>query len=499
MLHREVYERTSQFEERVSGARLRTYEWQFLASLDGQATVGELVRRLKIDEPTIAEFIAEQERNGAIAPRLISFEEFLNSTEAEAPPEMRREPEPPPRASTASQLKRTAAEELRAIARLSIAAAIGEILTLISKRRTGGSAPSSPAKPATPAPSTRYDAQSFAASAPPDVIVPAAPAPPAPPAAAPQAPRDSMSELRYDRDDLASFQVFDWTLPAPPRTEAADLESSLPPADAGSNGVPLREVEPLFDRDFETGDIEYLQALAEDEPVVFEDGLTIADRLLRDYGPIDATEAAPSADFAPYVEPAPYTESTPYADASATDGAAHTFEPSAHTFEPSPYVFEADPFTATPSPEPQPYGFEAEAFREQQAVEPEPQPYLVDHQSLTAEPQSFTAEHQSFMSELAPPVVEPPAYSPIYTPHSVEAVPARAEEPSEFERDPQRVAFSVNDLSGYVERVDELPVEQPAQAAEHAEHTEATDPSNADPIVFSLSARNPDSFWSGKK
>ena len=67
MLHREVYERTAQFEERVSGARLRTYEWQFLASLDGQATVGELVRRLKIDEPTIAEFIAEQERNGAIA------------------------------------------------------------------------------------------------------------------------------------------------------------------------------------------------------------------------------------------------------------------------------------------------------------------------------------------------------------------------------------------------------------------------------------------------
>ena len=465
MLHREVYERTPQFEERVSGARLRTYEWQFLASLDGQATVGELVRRLKIDEATISEFIVEQERNGAIAPRLLSFEEFLHSSEAEAPPEMRREPEAPPRASAASQLKRTATEELRAIARLSIAAAIGEILSLISKRRaTNGSPPASPARPARPAPSTIYDVQNFAAAVAPEVIAPAAPAPPAPAAPPREAPREPLSELRYDRDDLASFKVFDWTLPAAPP-----------------------QPEPLFDRDFEAADIEYLQAFA-DEPVVFEDGLTIADRLLRDYGPIDATEAAPSTDFAPYVEPAAYTEPTaytepaPYADpASATDGAAYTFEPS----------------------------------------EP-PEPH-----SLTAEPQSFTVEHQSFMSEFVAPVAEPPPYSPMYPPQSIEAPPAHAEDTTELERDPQRVTFSVNDLAGYVERVEpplangyqleqerveEAPflsdpyaaaspeaaaaVEQPAPAAEH---TDPIDPSITDPIVFSLSARNPDSFWSGKK
>jgi hypothetical protein len=491
VLHREVYERTPQFEERVSGARLRTYEWQFLASLDGQATVGELVRRLKIDEATISEFIVEQERNGAIAPRLLSFEEFLHSSEAEAPSEMRREPEPPPRASTASQLKRTATEELRAIARLSIAAAIGEILSLISKRRaTSGSPPASPARPATPAPSTSYDVQNFAAAVAPEVIAPAAPAPPAAAAPPREAPREPLSELRYDRDDLASFKVFDWTLPAaPPQPEpAAGLETSAPPvSDAASNGVPLHEVEPLFDRDFEAADIEYLQAFA-DEPVVFEDGLTIADRLLRDYGPIDATEAAPSTDFAPYVEPAAYTEPTaytepaPYADpASATDGAAYTFEPS----------------------------------------EP-PEPH-----SLTAEPQSFTVEHQSFMSEFVAPVAEPPPYSPMYPPPSIEAPPAHAEDTIELERDPQRVTFSVNDLAGYVERVEpplangyqleqerveEAPflsdpyaaaspeaaaaVEQPAPAAEH---TDPIDPSITDPIVFSLSARNPDSFWSGKK
>jgi hypothetical protein len=459
VLHREVYERTPQFEERVSGARLRTYEWQFLASLDGQATVGELVRRLKIDEPTISEFIAEQERNGAIAPRLLSFEEFLHSGEAESPPELRREPEAPPRASAASQPKRTAAEELRAIARLSIAAAIGEILTLISKRRAGSAGP--PAKPASPPASGSFDAQNFASRAVPDVITPAAPAPPAAAAPLPDAPREPASELRYDRDDLASFKVFDWTLPA------------APPADSASNGMPLHEVEPLFDRDFEAADIEYLQAFA-DEPVVFEDGLTIADRLLRDYGPIDATEAAPSTDFAPYAEPAAYVDAP-----SATDGAAYTFEPSPQLSE---LVVE---------PEPQPF------TPDYQPYTPEHQSFTVEHQSLTAEPQSFTAEHQSFMSEAAPPVAEPPPFSPLYTPQS-EAPPARAEDANEVERDPHRVTFSVNDLAGYVERVEEVtaPVDQPAPVAEHPE---AVDPSITDPIVFSLSARNPDSFWSGKK
>src|SRR5271154_6282412 len=115
VLHREVYERTPQFEERVAGARLRTYEWQFLSNLDGKATVGEILRRLGIDEATIAEFIFEQERNGAIAPRLLSFEEFLHSPEAEPPVEARPEARRP---SAGAQFKRTAGEELRAIARL---------------------------------------------------------------------------------------------------------------------------------------------------------------------------------------------------------------------------------------------------------------------------------------------------------------------------------------------------------------------------------------------
>ncbi len=442
MLHREVYERTPQFEERVAGARLRTYEWQFLANLDGQATVGEILRRLKIDEATIAEFIVEQERNGAIAPRLLSLEEFLNSTEAEIVDEPRREPEPPPRASGPSQSKRTAAEELRAIARLSIAAAIGEILSLISKRRTAPGAVAAPAKPAMETP-------------PPPAPMAAAAAPAA--VASPPEPLPAVETgLRYDRDDLASFQVFDWTLPTPPRSEAAP-EVEAPPApasEATSNGAAVREVDPDFGGEIEAGDVEYLQAVSE-ENVYFDDGLTIADRLLRDYGPIG--RAAPDPGLAPPVGPAEPTEWAP-------EPQAYVSEPPAYAPETSPYVTEV-------------------------------QPYVPESQFYSAEP--------------------------------VQAAPA--ETATDAEHDAQRVTFSVNDLAGYVERVEpahefqlfqpesvqDAPFDAdpfatnspdpstPAQAAHEApraaEPQEANDNANADPIVFSLSARNPDSFWSGKK
>jgi hypothetical protein len=452
VLHREVYERTPQFEERVAGARLRTYEWQFLANLDGQATVGEILRRLKIDEATIAEFIGEQERNGAIAPRLLSLEEFLSSTEAEVVDEPRREPEPAPRPAGASQSKRTAAEELRAIARLSIAAAIGEILSLISKRRTVPGAVAAPAKPAM---ETAPPPAPFAAAAAPEAVV------------SPPEPLPSVETgLRYDRDDLASFQVFDWTLTAPqPRSEAApDIEAPPPLAsEAASNGAAaVHEIEPDFGGEIEAGDVEYLQAVSE-ENVYFDDGLTIADRLLRDYGPIG--RAGSETGLAPPAAPAEPEEWTP-------ESQAYVSEPPAYSPETSAYV----------------------------------------------------AETQAYVTEVQPYVPE----SPFYSPEPVQFAPA-AESANETERDAQRVTFSVNDLAGYVERVEPAhdfqffqpeAIQEPAfdtdpfatnasdpsspaqpahEAAREAERPETIDTSVADPIVFSLSARNPDSFWSGKK
>ncbi len=432
MLHREVYERTTQFEERVAGARLRTYEWQFLANLDGKSTVGEILRRLGIDEPTIAEFIFEQERNGAIAPRLLSFQEFLESPESE--PAAASQPEPARRPSASAQLKRTAGEELRAIARLSIAAAIGEILSLISKRRAATPAPSAaaPVASSAAAPSEAPPEASWSSSAGAfDALeAPAAHAAPPAPAAEAASPAEPASGLRYDRDDLASFQVFDWTLSAPALGEpATEVEAAIPPpAEPATNGSVTHELDG-FEYGLDEQDVDYLHAIA-DEPVVFEDGLTIADRLLRDYGPIDATEVPvpePPVEIVPHVE-----DAAPAAEADSYAG---------H----DPYrPFDTPEAVAEPPQEPSPFG--------------------------------------------------------------------------ESERDPHRVTFSVNDLAGYIERIEpppaapevtgyvppafepaahELPMPQPFEA--EPEREEAIEAALTDPIVFSLSARNPDSFWSGKK
>lgn len=76
MFSKEVYERPADFRVRVGAARFRQYEWQFLADLDGQATVGELLTRLGLEHAAMAAFIERQVENGIIVPSLMTYDEF---------------------------------------------------------------------------------------------------------------------------------------------------------------------------------------------------------------------------------------------------------------------------------------------------------------------------------------------------------------------------------------------------------------------------------------
>ncbi len=76
MFSKEVYERPADFRARVGTARFRQYEWQFLADLDGQATVGEILTRLGLEHAAMAAFIEQQVQNGVIVPSLMTYDEF---------------------------------------------------------------------------------------------------------------------------------------------------------------------------------------------------------------------------------------------------------------------------------------------------------------------------------------------------------------------------------------------------------------------------------------
>ena len=291
MLLREVYERTPDFEARVAGASFRTYEWQFLAKLDGKSPVADIIRRLGIEESAIADFITEQERQGTIVPRLLSYEEFLDS------PEVGPAAQPAPSRSGDGSTRRSSGDELRAIARLALAAAIGEILAMLSRRRTPQPGTTETSAPvafddytvAEPYPD--YDATNDVALGYHELAVEredfGEPAPLEPPA-----------ELRF-RHQESEFKVFDWTLPS-----AEPAEGSEVPQDEAAAPEDVRDA----------------------------DGLTIADRLMRDYGPLGSIATPPPESHAARVPEASHvsfsvgdenepeaTESADALDPAATD------------------------------------------------------------------------------------------------------------------------------------------------------------------------------------
>jgi hypothetical protein len=441
-----VYERTPDFEQRVAGARLRTYEWQFLANLDGHLTVGEILRRLKIDEHTIAEFILEQERNGAIAPRLLSFEEFLNSAEAETVQDA--QPAAPAKpAAPASPNKHSTGEELRAIARLSIAAALGEILSLISKRRAASPA----AAPAAGAPSKSVPAAS-------------APAAPVQPSAAPAQP--------------SAAPVQTSATPAPSSASpaaGADADWTLPRATAS----PVESPDANFEGELPQIDVEYLEAYSED-PVEFDEG-AIAERLLRDYGPIDETEAPSNG--------ASRLEDSPVAAESPSDTEPHRVTFSVNDL--AGYVERVD-IEAMPAP---PNGFYPSEFAR---PDPAQAPYAEGAQTDAphAEASQNDAPHADAAHDAATHDATRSEAADSGTPYGADATHA---EPAHADATAADRAYAAG-----------ATISEQAQApngeASNGELAHAEDPQPksdeftvADPIVFSLSARNPDSFWSGKK
>ena len=307
MLLKEVFERTPAFNERVAGARFRSYEWQFLAALDGKTTAGDILRRLDVDEASIADFVAQQLQSGAIAPRLLSFDEFLGSKSAKTP-------------------QSSGVDDFRSIVRSTIVAAVAELIVMIGKRRSQPPAPQSQPRPQyqpqpyrpSAQPQTAYEPQASAAAAP----VEAAPAPlpdPVPEvsyyAAAP--PQEYTKIL----EELESTSWVERATPEPPSAAASFAEE---PAQVSYYVAPEPVVEPLAPYEpqaaheslnayepqttYEPQAAHEPEAAAEPKPQPSDD-MTISARLMRDYGPLSFEEAqaagftgAALSDYALHVE-----------------------------------------------------------------------------------------------------------------------------------------------------------------------------------------------------
>jgi hypothetical protein len=378
-LLKEVFERTPAFNERVAGARFRSYEWQFLAALDGKTTAGDILRRLDVDEASIADFVAQQLQSGAIAPRLLSFDEFLGSKSAKTP-------------------QSSGVDDFRSIVRSTIVAAVAELIVMIGKRRSQ--------PPAAPQPRPQYQ-----------------PPPYQPPA---------QSQTAYEPQASAA---------------AAPVEAAPAPLPEPVAEVSYYAAEPPQ---------EYTKIVEELESTSW------VERATPEPPPAAASHAEEPAQVSYYVAPEPVVEPQAY-------------EPQP-SYEPQP-AYEAQPaYESQPAYEPQ------AAHEPEAAYKPEP-------------------AYESHVTESAPA-----------DDMTISARLMRDYGPLSFE-EAQAAGFTGAALSDYALHVENHAASPPSSyhndhEPEATESPDAVTPLEAvaetngeanDPIVFSLSARNPDSFWSGKK